>query len=1755
MSPVRRPAHPSGIARAEHRTAGARSMPRFADRYDIVRSLKQGNGVSTYLAIDSLTADEVVLKTFDPANVRSGMQARFVHETRVLRELTGVGVCALHDAGQTDSRLYLVQPYVPGVTLETALVDGPLTVIGALGVGMAVANALDLAHAAGVYHRDVKPANVLVDERGPDGSYASVTLIDFGFARSPWLAESIRDELVGTVRYLSPESAGALPSAADERSDLYALGVVLYECLTGRPPFEGPSVGDLLRQHLSTPVPDLRAAGPPVPRALAAVVHRLLRKDPGERYQTAAAVAADLVQIRAGVEAGESEPPLVIGRHDRRLTLTDPAFVGRDAELATLTALATGLRRGRAGLVLLDADSGGGKSRLLSEVATAAAAASVSVVQGQGAAHGGQRPFTVLHGVAEDLVAALADQPARRAELAAGLVDVAPAVVRALPALADLLGAEPDHDTGPEQFGELRGLAGLRRLLGAAGTPDRPVLMILDDCQWADALTVRLLAELFADEAAAPRHLGVIVAFRAEEVAPEHPLRAIAGARTMHLGPLPARSVGLLAESMAGTLPGVALDTVVRLADGNPFMAAAVLRGLAESEVIAPGPDGWTVDPDRVLDVQAARRSAAFLVRRLELLGPAALELLSVGAVLGKQFDVRTALLIADPAPDADAILDEARRRRLLWRSDDGARCTFFHDKIRESLLARMTDDLRRDLHGRAADVLLVADRRAREDLVFDLAYHLDAAGRASDALPFALAAAELARRRYALDVAVTYYEMAAAAVDPADGTTRRRIAEGLGDVLTLQGVYGAAEEQLRTARALVTDPSEAATLDGKLGALAFKQADIATAKSRLEGALGLLGRRVPPPALRLPLLVWELLVQSLHTVVPRLIRRRSPDGRDDDFLAMRLYSRLAYLYWFHSGKVSCAWSHLRGMNLAERYGPSAELGQAWSEHAPVMTMLPWYRRGVRYAQRSLEIRRELGDVWGQGQSQNFTGVALYAASDYAGARRACEEAIRLLRRTGDQWEVNTATWNLALCLLRTGDLTGTVESARKTYESASAIGDQTAAGIALSIWARAADGRVPAELVRAQLAHGADDAQTTAELHLADALVHRADGDLTRAIGCVDRAVRTIRSAGLRQEYIAPVFAWHATLTRELAQATPAHAPRLLRKRVRRAAASSRRARRWARAYRNNAAHALREAALVASLRRRHRRAVRLLQASEQFAIAHGELQELALTRLAQAELDPIGSGTDYADAVAALAALAPVAHPSAAAADQAPAISVLDRFTALLEVGRSIAAAPSATGLESAVREATFALLRPERCYLIPVAELSGARLASQSGDGVDGISYTLLAQAIEEGAPVVALDETPATTDSLVLSGVRSALAAPIFVEGAALSCLYVTHRQVGELFGEEERQLAALITTLAGAAYEHLAGSETRFRSLAQSSSDVTTLVDAEGTVTYQSAAVQTVFGLPAPGLVGRPITDWVHPDDVGTFRTALAAAAGDGPNQRVECRFRHVEGSYRFVETAVTNLLAEPTVGALVLNTRDITDRKLAADQLRVVEERERIARDLHDVVIQRLFAVGLRLDAMSARMSGPEADQVANATDELHHTIRDIRSAIFSLRSDEPSRPLHERLDVVFNRAEQVLGFAPEVTIAGQVDAVRESVHLHLLATVNEALSNTARHSGATAVDVSITVADDALTLVVTDNGRGLRAERQESGLANLRRRAQLAGGTMTTEPGPGGVGLVLTWRVPMTFAESSGEAVHAAGEGTRPRTVSGRRT
>ncbi len=209
---------------------------------------------------------------------------------------------------------------------------------------------------------------------------------------------------------------------------------------------------------------------------------------------------------------------------------------------------------------------------------------------------------------------------------------------------------------------------------------------------------------------------------------------------------------------------------------------------------------------------------------------------------------------------------------------------------------------------------------------------------------------------------------------------------------------------------------------------------------------------------------------------------------------------------------------------------------------------------------------------------------------------------------------------------------------------------------------------------------------------------------------------------------------------------------------------------------------------------------------------------------------------------------------------------------------------------------------------------------------------------------------------------------------------------------------------------------------------------------------------------------------------------------------------------------------------------ELAEHRKQAEQMAVFEDRDRIAKDLHDLVIQRLYATGMSLQGVTSLIKVPEvAERVTRSVDALDDTIREIRSAIFALQTRSETKPTAVRARVLFVAQEMAsaLGFPPSLQLDGDLDTiVPGEITEHLLTALREALSNAARHSGASQVGVTITT-DEELVLVVTDNGVGITAGGRRSGLRNLEHRAAALGGSTVTRPAEGG-GTELIWRVPL---------------------------
>ncbi|MEM6731491.1 MAG: serine/threonine-protein kinase, partial [Myxococcota bacterium] len=447
------------------------------------------------------------------------IRRQFLREAALLASLHHPSFAEIFEIGERSSRAYLVMERVDGETLAVQLEHTRFTIDRIRALALDVAEGLAAIHRRGLVHRDVKPRNIVVDTDG------RARLIDFGLVTRS--GEGLDAEVGGTFLYSAPEQTGLLKRPIDGRADLYALGVVLYECIAGRPPFRATDAGELMRQHAVVEPPALAEVAPGCHPVLAAIVHRLLAKDPDDRYQTAEGLAFDLVRLNELTNAVAEGSELVLGRDDFQYgVLRETPLIGREPEMRTLKRHWEGAQRGRGITVLVHGRSGTGKTRLMSELMSFVRETGGLAIQARGrSAHA--EPFAAIHGAINSLLNQLdrlSTQPRQELE---SLIQEAgfgfeTILTRSLPRLRTVL----SRDEGPEfnvNRSEHYYEAFASFFLGFARASGGTALCV-DDAESMDEASLRVIERIAARISETPALM--LVASR-DEGAVEPPLRGL----------------------------------------------------------------------------------------------------------------------------------------------------------------------------------------------------------------------------------------------------------------------------------------------------------------------------------------------------------------------------------------------------------------------------------------------------------------------------------------------------------------------------------------------------------------------------------------------------------------------------------------------------------------------------------------------------------------------------------------------------------------------------------------------------------------------------------------------------------------------------------------------------------------------------------------------------------------------------------------------------------------------------------------------------------------------------------------------------------------------------------------------------------------------------------------------------------------------------------------------------------------------------
>jgi predicted ATPase/signal transduction histidine kinase len=901
-------------------------------------------------------------------------RARLRHEVAMLERLRGVaGIPQLLDMPVLPDSIVLAD--VGGTSLDDHV--QPVDVGDLVEFGVALAMVVAAMHRRGVMHRDISPGNILIsDSNAP-------FLVDFALATA--FAEirpefTHHTEIRGTLAYLAPEQTGRTGRPVDERADLYALGATLYELATGHAPFGAGDPLRLVHDHLArVPVPPVKL-NPAVEAPLSDIIMHLLEKEPDSRYQTAEGVLYDLQRLQHLPDESAGAVPPRVGEHDLPVRLLPPSsLVGRDDEVVMLASALNRALTGRCRAVLVSGAPGVGKTAMIDQLRPVVTGSDGWFVAGKFDPYRRDLESDAIYRALRALGRLLLAEPEEElARLREGILQATGAnaglLTAMLPEFAALLGVAPDP--GAPLTAEVRGQRTVAAALRVVASRKRPLVMFIDDLQWAARTRLGFLDVLLNEE---PVHgMLVVCAYRDDALVAPHPLAGSLarwqdhpGVGHLRLTNLPVSgSVAMVAEMLhvdRATAAALAelIDPRTR---GNPYETVELLNALRCDGVLTATSAGWRWDEAGVRAHLGQWEGAGLLPARVEAMPSTSRQIIEAMACLGGRTELSLLQTATDtPAAEVERALDPALDDGLLVVEPGIHQAVRFrHDRIREAILRALGPQRRRTLQ------LAMARRLAEVPELVAVA--------AEQYLPVVHAVDDVAERRRVVELLQRAADQAAMIgdhalvstlltaalplVDPAEVATLLDLHSGRHAALYSLGRLEEADDEYRRIDAVRATPlarADATVL--QVHSLTHRNL-FAQATDLGLAALRELGIAVPA-ADALPVEVdhqFERLYQWLSATAPEDDLAR-PDLTDPSLVsAGELINAMLPPVYFAADHARVAWLSLEALRIWIEHGPGRTLvGPACHVAHATVELRGDYAAGYRTTRRILALSEARG--------------------------------------------------------------------------------------------------------------------------------------------------------------------------------------------------------------------------------------------------------------------------------------------------------------------------------------------------------------------------------------------------------------------------------------------------------------------------------------------------------------------------------------------------------------------------------------------------------------------------------------------------------------------------------------------------------------------------------------------------------------------------------------------------------------------------
>jgi tRNA A-37 threonylcarbamoyl transferase component Bud32/tetratricopeptide (TPR) repeat protein len=759
--------------------------------YKDLKSFYRGRKHQLLRGRRSSDGKSVVIKTLLVQTAGAVDTALLEREYQCLKTLHLQGAVKMLAFTQLGGKPALIMEDAGTATLESFLAQRSLDLASFIHLAIGLAESLELIHRAGLIHLDLCPANIVLNDRLRP---TLATIVDFGSAIvSAQMQQSQIDPpaLEGTLAYRSPEQTGRMNQSIEYTSDLYSLGAVFYEMLTGRPPFLLEDPLELVHAHLSYLPLAPHKINNAVPELLSAIVLKLLTKRPEERYQSAYGLAQDLTKISLAMEDHGDIEPFDLGQEDSPHGLSLPSrLYGREQEIAALmAAFNRTVEQGSAGLLLVSGYSGVGKTTLVRELYKPLIQDHGFFISGKFDQYRANVPFSTTTQAFKEFIHYLLTKSEERVdfwrtELHRALGPNGAVIVNIIPELALLIGEQPPVALLPAAEEQLRFDITFSKFVAVFARPEHPLVIFLDDLQWADAASLRLIKNLICQDEIG--NLLIIGAFRSNEVGREHPLTQT----IMEMSEMGAALEQVMLRSLSPEMAAALVCDVLRCGEaqvaalaklvyektqGNPFFTLQFLKMLYQEQLLQfdRTSHGWKWDLDRVEAQGYADNIVDLLLTKLLRLPGDVRDILKLAACLGDKGEL-SSLAILSERSDADiGVLVKPAIDQGLLLSQAGT-YKFLHDRVQQAAYSLIPEEDRSQQHLKIGRLLLSSlSPSAVDEQVFDIVNHLNL-GKAlitesAERLRLVeldLMAGKLAKANTAYDSAIHIFEQGASLID-----------------------------------------------------------------------------------------------------------------------------------------------------------------------------------------------------------------------------------------------------------------------------------------------------------------------------------------------------------------------------------------------------------------------------------------------------------------------------------------------------------------------------------------------------------------------------------------------------------------------------------------------------------------------------------------------------------------------------------------------------------------------------------------------------------------------------------------------------------------------------------------------------------------------------------------------------------------------------------------------------------------------------